>query len=79
MRTLLLCAALAPLAAPAIAKEHNAQPKDPNKVICKTEDVIGSRLQTKKTCLTAQQWEDMNRETRQTVDRVQNYKPNMGN
>lgn len=31
---------------------------DPNKMICVSRDVTGSRLQTERECHTAQQWED---------------------
>lgn len=74
---LLLLAVLA--AAPAEArKPRDVDPKDPNKMICRTEEVIGSRLASKRTCMTAQQWEDMRREQRTTVDRIQAFKPQQG-
>lgn len=67
------------VAAPAEArKPRDVDAKDPNKVICRTEEVIGSRLASKRTCMTAQQWEDMRREQRTTVDRIQAFKPQQG-
>lgn len=32
---------------------------DPNKVICESRDVIGSRLQRVRVCHTAQEWEEV--------------------
>ena len=65
--------------APAEArKPRDVDSKDPNKVICRTEEVIGSRLASKRTCMTSQQWEDMRREQRTTVDRIQAFKPQQG-
>lgn len=52
--------------------------KDPNRMICKTEPVLGSRLAKNKTCMTAQQWEEQRRLSRMEIDRSQanNYKNN---
>jgi hypothetical protein len=67
--------ALILLAAPAAA-----QTKDDNtaaaadKVICRNEEVIGSRLQSTRVCLTKAQWAQRRREDRETVTRVQNQK-----
>lgn len=77
MRTMLTLATLAVIATPATAK-RDVKLSDPNRVICRTTDVIGSRLQTKKTCLTAMQWDQMEREQRATVDKIQSYKPRDG-
>jgi hypothetical protein len=43
--------------------------KDPNRVICRTEETTGSRLQAERRCLTAQQWAELQRETRMEMDR----------
>jgi hypothetical protein len=43
--------------------------KDPNRVICRVEQTTGSRLQSERRCLTAQQWAELERETRLEVDR----------
>ncbi|WBO22388.1 hypothetical protein [Sphingomonas abietis] len=48
--------AVTPVASPAIPATKDA--KDPNRIICKTEDQIGSRIATTKVCLTAAQWRD---------------------
>lgn len=53
------------LAAPVAAQSPQAQPiqadpkkSDSNKLVCKTEDSIGSRLGNKKVCLTVQEWKE---------------------
>ncbi|RYE56135.1 MAG: hypothetical protein EOP18_04820 [Rhizobiaceae bacterium] len=50
--------------------------KDPNRMICKSEEQTGSRLNKKKTCMTATQWEEQRRLSRMEIDRSQanNYK-----
>jgi hypothetical protein len=65
------------VAAPTVAgKEHRPVKRgsDPNRVICRTEEVIGSRLASKKTCLTATQWEQLRRDQRDTVERIQAFR-----
>ena len=34
------------------------KPRDPNKLICRTEEVTGSRLGGARTCLTQKQWDE---------------------
>lgn len=51
-----------------------AAARDPNRQVCVTEDVIGSRLGTKRVCRTAAEWVAYRREIRNTVDRVQAMK-----
>lgn len=60
------------------AADHVAA-ANPNKVICRTDEVIGSRLQTEKTCHTAAEWAMYERELRLTTDRIQAMKPAQGN
>jgi hypothetical protein len=45
---------------------------DPNKLICKTTEVTGSRLGGSRTCLTRQQWDEMARANSQAVENAQN-------
>jgi hypothetical protein len=84
MRSLLLlglAALLLPTAASAYKErsgDHSAV-TDPNKVICRTDEVIGSRLQTEKTCHTAQEWAQYERDVRLTTDRIQAMKTHQGN
>lgn len=44
---------------------------DPNEVVCRKEDVLGSRLQTKKVCKTRAEWADETRENRGNIERAQ--------
>jgi hypothetical protein len=74
MRTVTMMAALALLAAPASAW---AAPKkgepgyDPNREICKSKPVVGSRLKRVRECATAAQWEEMKLQERQGLLRRQ--------
>jgi hypothetical protein len=61
-------------AAPVLADDVATAKKmaeDPNKIVCRREEVVGSRLATAKRCLTVRQWTEMQRDLRMTVDRVQ--------
>ncbi|RYG95025.1 MAG: hypothetical protein EON57_17355, partial [Alphaproteobacteria bacterium] len=44
---------------------------DPNRMICKAEEQIGTRLSKKKTCMTAAQWKEARRLSRMEIDRNQ--------
>lgn len=44
---------------------------DPNEVICRKEPVLGSRLQTMKTCMTRAQWAEQRQLDRQNIERAQ--------
>jgi hypothetical protein len=48
--------------------------RDPNRMICETEDQLGSRLGAKRVCRTAAQWVMYRREIRDVVERNQNGK-----
>ena len=73
-------------AAPAVAQTApptQAQPApkaapDPlDKMICRTEEVIGSRLNTQRVCMTAREWKDQADDTRQAVERMQQGQGNV--
>ena len=62
MKTIAIGAALAVLAAgsgPALGAAREKKPYDPNREICKSKPVIGSRLQRIRECHSAQQWQEM--------------------
>ena len=40
-------------------------------VICEKEEVTGSRLATRKVCMTRSQWEDARRQDRMNLEKVQ--------
>lgn len=44
---------------------------DVNKLVCKKEETLGSRLAAKKVCLTVQQWQDRAAQDRDQLERVQ--------
>jgi hypothetical protein len=66
-------ALLTGMAAHAMAVPKKGQPGyDPNRKICKTKPVVGSRLKTIRECATAQEWEDMRLQERTGLMRKQN-------
>lgn len=44
---------------------------DPNEVVCRKEEVLGSRLATRKVCKTRAEWADETRENRGNIERAQ--------
>jgi hypothetical protein len=68
------CVALLPAAASA-ADSKDKKLKDPNEVICRKEEVLGSRLQSRKVCMTRAEWADALRENRGNVERAQVQRP----
>ena len=66
-----LCAAAAPVAAQTAAPTTPPAAKDPNKVICEKQEVVGSRLATRRVCMTRSQWADLRNQDRQQLDKVQ--------
>lgn len=80
MKFLLPALAALALGVPAFAQDaakpaDEAEGKDPNRMICKTEKVSGTRLSSKKVCMTAAQWAQAKRDQRETVDKVQANRP----
>lgn len=47
------------------------RPSDPNEKVCQVTTPVGSRLATKKTCLTRAEWEDRKRQDREATERAQ--------
>ena len=63
--------AQAPAAAPAQATA-NAKPADnANEMVCQKQEVIGTRLGTKKVCKTRAEWADARTQDRHELERVQ--------
>ena len=72
---------LALIASPAIAQQAPASPQaqdaaatestDLNKVVCRKEDTLGSRLGAKKVCLTRKQWEELAQANREHTEKIQ--------
>ena len=65
--------ALAQSAAPAVAPvQAPAAKQDPlDKVVCRTEDTLGSRLKRHKVCATLREWRDQEDENREALQRSQ--------
>jgi hypothetical protein len=59
-------------------RSENEDVGDPNRVICRTEQQIGSRLQKIRRCHTAAEWAEIKRENRRVIDKVQAHKPSQG-
>jgi hypothetical protein len=67
-----LFAAAAFGAEPAPATQTTGPANDPNETICRRETRTGSRLGTRNICRTRAQWDDIDRELRQAMERAQN-------
>jgi hypothetical protein len=65
-----IVAALALIPAAAAAGEKPVA-KDPNRIICEKQGEVGSRLATKRVCMTAAEWEIRRREDREALDKAQ--------
>ena len=53
------------------ASERQSAGRNPNEVICQRQEVIGSRLGTRKVCKTRAEWADSRVQDRQELERVQ--------
>ena len=64
--------ALIPFAAPAqVPTDPPPPPRSPEERICRSVPDLGTRLGRSRVCRSRQQWEDMRREQRATIDRAQ--------
>lgn len=70
-KSVLLIAALALLPAVASAESKKMDEKDPNRMVCEKQEVVGSRLGTKRVCMTAAEWAAKRRDEQQMIDRSQ--------
>ncbi len=54
-------------------RTDNPTPKrgDPNKIVCETQEKIGTRLGGKKVCMTVSEWEERRAANRQIVEAIQ--------
>lgn len=79
VRLVSLFVALGVLAVPALAQTPARAVTDPaaekqsdvEKIVCKREETIGTRLGAKKVCLTVQQWLERERDSKDATERVQ--------
>ncbi|MBA3511928.1 hypothetical protein [Sphingomonas sp.] len=72
----LLMASAPALAAPPASSEAKA--KDPKRKICQPVEETGSRLSSKRICMTAEQWAAQNRGTRDSAKRSEKPSANAG-
>lgn len=89
MRFSLLTAGLAALmgiavASPATAQDNSAssrkhKARDPNEQVCKSEEVLGSRLATRRVCMSRAEWAERTHGDRQAVERIQLQRHALGN
>ena len=79
IRTMLI-GALMLAATPGFAADRKAAGQaDPNRMICRSEPVTGSRLATKRRCLTAAQWNELERRQNDDARYLQSHRQQTGN
>jgi hypothetical protein len=62
-----------------LVSDHPAPPgKDPDRIVCEREEVLGTRLAGKKVCKTAAEWREERELQRQTVEGVQRQGTSVG-
>ena len=79
MKSVLTRGAVAALMMPLICSPALADPPapaprkapDPNQVICEKQEVVGSRLATRRVCKTRAEWADARLQDRQDLEKVQ--------
>ncbi|TXC73550.1 hypothetical protein FSZ31_02035 [Sphingorhabdus soli] len=50
------------------------QGDNPDRVICRRQEVVGTRLAKKRVCATAAEWERIHADERQATERIQNQR-----
>jgi hypothetical protein len=71
LASLLALLSFAIAAAPTFASDRLAKARDPNQIVCENQEVLGSRLATRRVCMTRAQWAEHERDDRATVNRSQ--------
>ncbi len=58
---------------PAVAQASDSKKKskDPNEVVCEKQEVLGSRVATKRICMTRAEWAEKRRLERLEIDKAQ--------
>lgn len=64
-------------AAPAAPLPPGAKVLNPNEMVCEKQEELGSRLATKRVCMTRGQWADLRGQDRQEIERVQTQRGTM--
>jgi hypothetical protein len=73
--SLLVAARATAQVTPYHSSEAPAANRNPDKLVCKKEEQIGSRLGAKKVCLTVREWEARAKDGRDQTERVQSGTP----
>jgi hypothetical protein len=64
--------AIAQSGAPAATPQAQAKPADPmSEVLCQKQEVVGSRLATRRVCMTRLQWQEQKTQDRQDTEKAQ--------
>ena len=78
MKTMILCATLVAASAgiaqtspEAPATQRTGVINDPDEIVCVRENVIGSRLTSRRVCRTRAEWATAREQVKQVVERVQ--------
>ena len=66
-------------AAPPAAQPQKPTGAESNEIICQKQEVLGSRLATKRVCKTRAEWADAKLQDRQAVEKVQVQRGMLGN
>jgi len=68
--------AAAIVASSAMAAENSGRKAgNPNKVICRMESEIGSKLRRTRACHTKAEWDELRRQTQANVEHIENARP----
>ena len=60
-----------PAEAQSSAEPTTKKKTDPNEIVCEKQEVLGSRLATRKVCMTRSQWAERRQADRDMVNRSQ--------
>ena len=71
-------AAMAQGPAPTTATAKAGASEDPNEMVCRREQEIGSRLNSRRVCRTRAEWAAIREQTRQVVNRIQEQRGTSG-
>ena len=73
MNPMILLGIAASVASPAAAAvESQAAPgRNPDRIICRSEQIVGTRLAKKQRCMKASEWSEMKRLAREVTEKVQ--------
>ncbi|MEO7366107.1 MAG: hypothetical protein ABIW03_07290 [Sphingomicrobium sp.] len=74
--TTALPAVAQPPAQPSAAQPQRAL--DPNQIVCEKQEILGSRLSSRRICHTRAQWADLRLQDRQAIEKIQVNRPLKG-